>query len=102
MRNILFVSATMAAALLAGTCFAAAGSNGFGRGHLGFHAAPRACALGYTIDETGRCYTNSFGFGALSYPLGYSVGPFANFAPLYGRPYRPVAVQGFSEYVSGY
>ena len=102
MRNILLTSATMAAVLLAGTGLAAAGPYGHGRGHLGFLASTRSCALGYTVDETGRCYTNSFGFGASSYPLGYSVGPFANFAPLYGRPYRPVARDGFSEYVEAY
>ena len=102
MRNTFLASATMAAALLAGTGLAAAGPYGQGRGRLAPYAGQRSCALGYTLDETGRCYTNSFGFGASSYPLGYSVGPFANFAPLYGRPYRPVATDGISEYVEGY
>ena len=102
MRNILLASATMAVALRTGTGLAAAGSYGYGRGHLGLQAAPRVCALGYTIDETGVCYTNSFGFGASSYPLSYSVGPFANFAPLYSRPYRPVAKDGVSGYVEGF
>ncbi len=59
------------------------------------------CPLGYTPDETGRCATNSFGFGASAFPLGYSVGPFANFAPLYGRPYTVYATDGVSQYVIG-
>ena len=59
------------------------------------------CALGYTPDESGRCATNSFGFGVGAYPLGYSVGPFANFAPIYGRPYSIYATDGVSQYVIG-
>lgn len=102
MRSRLVASTVAIAALLAGTGLAAAGPYGYGRGPLVVRPALRPCALGYQRDETGRCSSNSFGFGASAYPYGYSVGPFATFAPLYGRPYRPVAVQGLSEYVVGY
>lgn len=102
MRTFAIASAAAVAALIAGTSLATAGPYGYGRGPLAVRSASHPCALGYQLDETGHCYTNSFGFGVSAYPLGYSVGPFANFAPLYGRPYRPVAVQGFSEYVAGY
>lgn len=102
MRTFALTSAVAIAALFAGTGLAAAGPYGYAAAPLIVRPVPHPCALGYQLDETGRCSSNSFGFGVSSYPLGYSVGPFANFAPLYGRPYRPVAVQGFSEYVAGY
>lgn len=97
MRRTLILAA---AALLATGAAAAAGP-------LDGAFAPLAgrsnnpCPLGYSPDESGRCFTNSFGFGAGAFPLGYRVGPYGAYAPIDGRPYSVYATEGASQYVIG-